>query len=117
MSRRQFDSVTEQLNAMFHELLSKVTGQEQNWHKVVDRLSAEMECKVRVVHAGAWCSQVAGFHRPLVLSLQLNRIELDSVKKQLEGRWRNIHRKLQAQGAPEHDDAAALRKYVRASHS
>lgn len=34
---------------MFHELLSKVTGQEQEWRKVVDRLSTEMECKVKNV--------------------------------------------------------------------
>ncbi|XP_045893508.1 glutamine-rich protein 2 isoform X1 [Micropterus dolomieu] len=87
VSRLQFDSVTEQLNAMFHELLNKVTGQEQDWHKVVDKLSTEMECK-------------------------MNRIELDSVKRQLEGRWRNIHEKLQAQGAPEHEDAAGLRKQL-----
>lgn len=45
-----------------------------------------------------------------VVSLQLNRIELDSVKKQLEGRWKNINEKLKAQEAPEHDDAAVLRK-------
>ncbi|XP_073350490.1 uncharacterized protein [Pagrus major] len=87
VSRLQFDSVTEQLNATFHELLNKVTGQEQDWHKVIDKLSTEMECK-------------------------LNRIELDSVKKQLEGRWKNIHEKLQAQEAPEHEDAAALRKQL-----
>ncbi|XP_035508085.1 glutamine-rich protein 2-like [Morone saxatilis] len=87
VSRLQFDSVTEQLNAMFHELLNKVTGQEQDWQKVIDRLSTEMECK-------------------------LNRIELDSVKKQLEGRWKNIHEKLQAQGPPEQDDAAGLRKQL-----
>nr|XP_046270713.1 glutamine-rich protein 2 [Scatophagus argus] len=87
VSRLQFDSTTEQLNTMFHKLLNKVTGQEQDWHKVIDKLSTEMECK-------------------------LNRIELDSVKKQLEGRWRNIHEKLQAQGAPEHEDAAALRKQL-----
>ncbi|XP_069381650.1 cytospin-A-like isoform X2 [Paralichthys olivaceus] len=85
VSRLQFDSVTEQLNTMFHELLLKVTGQEQDWHKVVDKLSTEMEHK-------------------------LNRIELDSVKKQLEDRWRNIHEKLQTQGAPEHEDAAGIRK-------
>ncbi|XP_059204386.1 glutamine-rich protein 2 [Centropristis striata] len=87
VSRRQFDSATEQLNAMFHELLNKVTGQEQDWHQVIDRLSTEMECK-------------------------LNRIELDSVKKQLEDRWKNIHEKLQAQGAPEHEDAAGIRKQL-----
>ncbi|KAM7387558.1 hypothetical protein PAMA_009939 [Pampus argenteus] len=87
VSRLQFDSVTEQINSMFHELLNKVTGQEQDWHKVVDKLSTEMECK-------------------------LNRIELDSVKKQLENRWKNIHEKLQAQGAPEHEDAAGIRKQL-----
>ncbi|XP_070779127.1 glutamine-rich protein 2-like [Enoplosus armatus] len=87
VSRLQFDSVTEQLSTMFHELLNKMTGQEQDWHKVMDKLSAEMDCK-------------------------LNRIELDSVKEQLEGRWKNIHAKLQTQGAPEHEDAAALRKQL-----
>lgn len=51
MSRLQFDSATEQLNAMFHELLKKVTGQEQDWHQVVDRLSTEMECKVQRKHS------------------------------------------------------------------
>ncbi|KAL7377980.1 hypothetical protein ABVT39_006938 [Epinephelus coioides] len=87
VSRLQFDSTTEHLNTMFHELLNKVTGQEQDWHKVIDKLSTEMECK-------------------------LNRIELDSVKKQLEDRWKNIHEKLQAQGAPEHEDAAGIRKQL-----
>ncbi|XP_070703471.1 glutamine-rich protein 2-like [Pempheris klunzingeri] len=87
VSRLQFDSATEQLNAMFHELLNKVTGHEQDWHKVIDKLSTEMKCK-------------------------LNRIELDSVKKQLEDRWKNIHEKLQSQGAPEHEDAAGLRKQL-----
>lgn len=47
-------------------------------------------------------------------SRQLNRIELDSVKKQLDGRWRNITEKLQAQEAAELDDAAVLRKYETA---
>lgn len=46
MSRLQFDSVTEQLSGMFHELLNKVTSQEQDWHKLMGKLSTEMECKV-----------------------------------------------------------------------
>ncbi|KAM8844782.1 uncharacterized protein AB9W97_000216 isoform 2-T2 [Spinachia spinachia] len=87
VSRRQFDSATEELNAMFHELLGKVTGQEQEWNKVVDRLSTEMECK-------------------------LNRMELDSVKKQLEDRWKNIHKKLRAEGSPEQDDAAGIKRQL-----
>ncbi|XP_077940335.1 glutamine-rich protein 2 isoform X2 [Gasterosteus aculeatus] len=87
VSRRQFDSATEELSAMFHELLSKVTGQEQEWRKVVDRLSTEMECK-------------------------LNRMELDSVKKQLEDGWKNYHQKLQAEGSPEQDDAAGIKRQL-----
>ncbi|KAF3845897.1 hypothetical protein F7725_002975 [Dissostichus mawsoni] len=50
VSRLQFDSVTEQLNAMFQELLNKVTGQEQDWHKVIERLSSEMEQLVDRFH-------------------------------------------------------------------
>ncbi|KAM4717103.1 uncharacterized protein FYW61_017311 isoform 2-T2 [Anableps anableps] len=87
VSRLQFDSATEQLNSMFHELLSKVTGQEQDWHQVIERLSAEMESK-------------------------LNRMELDSVKTQLEDRWRSIQKKLQDQSAPKLDDAAGIRKQL-----
>ncbi|XP_062421777.1 glutamine-rich protein 2 isoform X2 [Pungitius pungitius] len=87
VSRRQFDSATEELNTMFHELLSKVTGQEQEWNKVVDRLSTQMECK-------------------------LNRMELDSVKKQLEDRWKNIHQKLQVEESPEQEDAAGIKRQL-----
>ncbi|XP_030195439.1 uncharacterized protein C16orf96 [Gadus morhua] len=75
----QLDAATEQLSTMFHNLLSKVTGQEQDWHKVIDRLSSEMEGK-------------------------LNRMELDSMKKQLEDRWKNIRKKIKS---PEHEDNAA----------
>lgn len=46
MSRIQFDTTTEQLNGMFQELLSKITDQEQDWHKVIEKISTEMECKV-----------------------------------------------------------------------
>ncbi|XP_037647632.1 glutamine-rich protein 2 isoform X2 [Sebastes umbrosus] len=83
----QFDSAIEQLYAMFHEVLNKVTEQEQDWHKVIDRISTEMENK-------------------------LNRIELESVKKQLEGRWKSIQQKLRAQEAPQHEGAAGIRKQL-----
>ncbi|CAJ1075966.1 uncharacterized protein LOC117832974 [Xyrichtys novacula] len=86
VSRVQFDSVTEELNTLFQELLNKVTGQEQKWHQVISRLSSEMACK-------------------------LNRMEFDPVKKQLEDRWEKIHKKLQNQEAPECDDAAALKTF------
>ncbi|KAL6476287.1 hypothetical protein MHYP_G00147860 [Metynnis hypsauchen] len=87
VSRIQFDTMTEQLNGMFQELLSKITGQEQDWHKVIEKISTEMECK-------------------------LNRIELDPLKKQLEDRWKSIRKQLQAQPAPEPDDAAGFRKQL-----
>ncbi|KAM8825401.1 uncharacterized protein ACB058_021326 isoform 4-T4 [Synchiropus picturatus] len=87
VSRRDFDSVTEQLNAMFHELLNRVSGQEQNWQQLMERLSSEMDCK-------------------------LNRLELDSVKKQLEDRWKKIQSKLHTQEEPENQDAAGLRKQL-----
>ncbi|XP_021413973.2 uncharacterized protein C16orf96 [Oncorhynchus mykiss] len=87
VSRMQFDSMTEELNTMFQELLSKITGQEQDWHKIIDKISTEMECK-------------------------LDRIELDPVKKQLEDRWKSIRKQLQAQPAPKEDDAAGIRKQL-----
>ncbi|XP_076844859.1 uncharacterized protein LOC143489605 [Brachyhypopomus gauderio] len=87
VSRMQFDAMTDQLNGMFQELLSKVTGHEQDWHKVIEKISKEMESK-------------------------LNRMELDPLKKQLEDRWKSIHRQLQAQPAPEHHDAAGFRKQL-----
>ncbi|KAL1277608.1 hypothetical protein QQF64_024281 [Cirrhinus molitorella] len=87
VSRMQFDSMTEQLNNMLQELLSKISGQEQDWNKVVEKISNEMDCK-------------------------LNRIELDPLKKQLDDRWRNIHKHLQTPPIPEQDDAAGLRKQL-----
>lgn len=47
MSRMQFDSMTEQLNNMLQEVLSKISGQEKDWHKVMEKISTEMDCKVR----------------------------------------------------------------------
>lgn len=48
MSRIQFDATTEQLNHMMQELVAKMSGQEQDWQKLVDKLLAEMDSKVRV---------------------------------------------------------------------
>ncbi|KAK7938746.1 hypothetical protein WMY93_002072 [Mugilogobius chulae] len=87
VSRVQFDSVTEQLSNMFNDLLNKVTDQEQDWSKLMEKLSSEMDCK-------------------------LNRIELDSVKKQLEARWKTIQERMKNEGAPEQDDAAGIRKQL-----
>lgn len=54
MSRIQFDATTEQLNHMMQELVAKMSGQEQDWQKLLDKLLAEMDSKVR---AGAGAGQ------------------------------------------------------------
>ncbi|XP_073801341.1 uncharacterized protein isoform X7 [Danio rerio] len=87
VSSMQFDSMTEQLNNMLQELLSKITGQEQDWNKVIEKISTEMDSK-------------------------LNRIELDPLKKQLDDRWRTIHKQLQTPQMPEQEDAAGIRKQL-----
>lgn len=43
----QFDATTEQLNHMMQELVVKMSGQEQDWQKMLDRLLSEMDSKVR----------------------------------------------------------------------
>ncbi|KAJ8251725.1 hypothetical protein GJAV_G00224440 [Gymnothorax javanicus] len=87
VSRVQFDSMTEQLSTMFQDLLSKISGQEEDWNKVIQKISTEMESK-------------------------LNRIELDPLKQQLEERWKNIRKQLQAPPAPDLDDAAGIRRQL-----
>lgn len=47
MSRLQFDATTEQLNHMMQELVAKMSGQEQDWQKLLDKLLTEMDSKVR----------------------------------------------------------------------
>ena len=46
VSRVQFDATTEQLNRMMQELVAKMTGQEQDWQKMLDKLLVEMDSKV-----------------------------------------------------------------------
>lgn len=46
VSRVQFDATTEQLNHMMQELVAKMTGQEQDWQKMLDKLLVEMDNKV-----------------------------------------------------------------------
>ncbi|XP_052406737.1 glutamine-rich protein 2-like [Carassius gibelio] len=87
VSRMQFDSMSEQLNNMFQDLLRKISGQEQDWNKVIEKISTEMDCK-------------------------LNRTELDPLKKQLDERWRTIHKHLQTPPIPEQDDAAGFRRQL-----
>nr|XP_015211483.1 PREDICTED: glutamine-rich protein 2 [Lepisosteus oculatus] len=89
VSRLQFDTTTEQLNNMFQELLNKISGQEQDWQRVIEKISAEMDCK-------------------------LDRIELEPLKRQLEDRWKAIRKQLQEQPTPQYelDDAAGIRKQL-----
>lgn len=47
VSRIQFDATTEQLNHMMQELVTKMSGQEQDWQKMLDKLLTEMDSKVR----------------------------------------------------------------------
>lgn len=53
VSRVQFDSMTEQLNVMFQELQSRVMDQTQDWHRVKEKLSNDVDCKVRRAQADA----------------------------------------------------------------
>ncbi|XP_069057855.1 glutamine-rich protein 2 [Pleurodeles waltl] len=88
VSRTQFDATNEQLNRMMHELLDKVTVQEQDWQKVVDKISSEMESK-------------------------LDRLELDPFKRQLEERWKAIRKQLKDRSPSyEADEAAGIRKQL-----
>lgn len=52
VSHLQFDS--EQLGTMLKELLKKVSSQEQDWHRILDRLSSEMDCKVNIPQMLGW---------------------------------------------------------------
>ncbi|XP_055510297.1 uncharacterized protein LOC129708497 [Leucoraja erinacea] len=88
ISRLQFDAVTDQINKMIQGLLNKICSQEKDWNCVLERLTAEMECK-------------------------LDRIELDPLKKQLEDRWKSVRKLLQNQrGSMDTEGAAGLRKQL-----
>ncbi|XP_072259964.1 glutamine-rich protein 2 [Pyxicephalus adspersus] len=88
VSRSQFDATTEQINNMMQELLGKVSGQEQDWQKVLEKINLEMQSK-------------------------LDRMELDPLKNKLEERWKEIRRQLQEKPPQyESDDAAGIRRQL-----
>ncbi|XP_051850930.1 glutamine-rich protein 2 isoform X2 [Antechinus flavipes] len=90
VSRIQFDATTEQLNQMMQDLLKKMTGQEKDWKKVLDKLLVEMDTK-------------------------LDRLELDPVKKLLEDRWKSLRKQLKEQSPLyQSDEAAAMRRQLLA---
>ncbi|TFK01624.1 meteorin-like protein [Platysternon megacephalum] len=90
VSRTQFDATTEQLNKMMQDLVNKMSGQEQDWHKVLDKILVEMDSK-------------------------LDRLELDPFRQQLEERWKGIRKQLK-ESSPQYeaDDAAGIRKRLMA---
>ncbi|XP_006886422.1 PREDICTED: glutamine-rich protein 2 [Elephantulus edwardii] len=90
VSRIQFDATTEQLNHMMQELVAKMTGKEQDWQKMVDKLLIEMDSK-------------------------LNRLELEPVKELLEDRWKSLRKQLKER-SPLYlaDEAAVMRRQLLA---
>ncbi|KAG8519371.1 Glutamine-rich protein 2 [Galemys pyrenaicus] len=88
VSRVQFDATTEQLNHMMQELVAKMSGQEQDWQKMVDKLLLEMDSK-------------------------LDRLELDPVKQLLEDRWKSLRQQLKERSPLyQADEAAAMRRQL-----
>ncbi|CAK6438547.1 unnamed protein product [Pipistrellus nathusii] len=90
VSRMQFDATTEQLNHMMQELVVKMSGQEQDWQKMLDRLLSEMDSK-------------------------LDRLELDPVKQLLEDRWKSLRQQLKERSPLyQADEAAGMRRQLLA---
>ncbi|XP_016067860.1 PREDICTED: glutamine-rich protein 2 [Miniopterus natalensis] len=90
VSRIQFDATTEQLNHMMQELVAKMSGQEQDWQKMLDRLLTEMDSK-------------------------LDRLELDPVKQLLEDRWKSLRQQLKERSPLyQADEAACMRRQLLA---
>lgn len=122
MSRMQFDATTEQLNHMMQELVAKMSGQERDWQKMLDRLLTEMDSKVRAARLpgpGTWARPPSPARRapPAVLGLtwsprpQLDRLELDPVKQLLEDRWKSLRQQLKERSPLyQADEAAGMRR-------
>ncbi|XP_012861726.2 glutamine-rich protein 2 [Echinops telfairi] len=90
VSRIQFDATTEQLNHMMQELVARMSGQEQDWQKMLDKLLVEMDSK-------------------------LDRLELDPVKQLLEDRWKSLRRQLKERSPLfQADEAAIMRRQLLA---
>ncbi|NWI12249.1 QRIC2 protein, partial [Crypturellus soui] len=86
VSRTQFDATMEHLNKMVQDMLDRMTGQEQDWQHIQQKLVEEMDSK-------------------------LDRLELTPFRQRLEERWKGLLKQLQEK-APrlEADDAAGIRK-------
>ncbi|NXA51618.1 QRIC2 protein, partial [Nothocercus julius] len=86
VSCTQFDATMEHLNKMVQDMLDRITGQEQDWHRIQQKLVEEMDSK-------------------------LDRLELTPFHQRLEERWKSLLKQLQEK-APrtEADEAAGIRK-------
>nr|XP_012309338.1 glutamine-rich protein 2 [Aotus nancymaae] len=90
VSRIQFDATTEQLNHMMQELVAKMSAQEQDWQKILEKLLTEMDTK-------------------------LDRLELDPLKQLLEDRWKSLRQQLRERPPLyQADEAAAMRRQLLA---
>ncbi|XP_044155809.1 glutamine-rich protein 2 [Bufo gargarizans] len=88
VSRTQFDATTEHLSRMIQELLGKMSAQEQDWQRLLEKISLEMQNK-------------------------LDRVELEPLKNILEQCWRDLHRQLEEHPPQyEADEAAGIRKQL-----
>ncbi|XP_075034452.1 uncharacterized protein LOC142095402 [Mixophyes fleayi] len=88
VSRMRFDATTEQLSRMIQDLLGRVSGQEQDWHRMLEKINFEMQSK-------------------------LDRKELDPFKNKLESRWKEISQLLKDRPPQyESDEAAGIRKQL-----
>ncbi|XP_069608179.1 glutamine-rich protein 2 isoform X3 [Ranitomeya imitator] len=88
VGRTHFDASTEHLSRMMQELLGKVSAQEQDWQRLLEKINVEMQNK-------------------------LDRMELEPMKNILEQCWRDLRGQLQ--GHPplyEADEAAGIRKQL-----
>ncbi|XP_077107886.1 glutamine-rich protein 2-like isoform X2 [Ranitomeya variabilis] len=86
--RTHFDASTEHLSRMMQELLGKVSAQEQDWQRLLEKINVEMQNK-------------------------LDRMEIEPLKNILEERWINLSRQLKERPPQyEADEAAGIRKHL-----
>ncbi|XP_071672715.1 glutamine-rich protein 2-like [Patagioenas fasciata] len=89
VSRSQFEACVERLNNVMEDVTSRVTGQEESWHRFQKELQRQMDCK-------------------------LDRRELGAYRQQQEERWKSLSgQQLQEKALqPERDNAAGTRKQL-----
>ncbi|XP_028914143.1 uncharacterized protein C16orf96 homolog [Ornithorhynchus anatinus] len=86
-NRADLESASGQLSEMMQELLQKMTFQEEDWQKVLDKLFSDMDSK-------------------------LDRMELDPLKKELELVWKFIKKHLSEGPRFDADSAAGFKKQL-----